>query len=101
MIPDQIVEKAAKAGFENYCNESWEDADPETQAHWTSDTDAALGAVYADIQTEALREAADKWGEGDWQDAFLTAGVCDDVSAVQATVQWLRARAAALDGGKA
>lgn len=61
---------------------------------------AALTAVaddlWAEAKAEALREAADEWGAGEWQEAWLADAVEDDVSAVRSTVTWLRARADAL-----
>lgn len=52
--------------------------------------------IAAQAKAEALREAAEVFGAGEWVDEFMA--VTDDVSAVQATVKWLRARAATLEG---
>lgn len=104
-IPAAIVEKAAKVGYENYCGAQWELVALETQAHWLSDTDAALAAVYADIQAEALREAAEAI---DCRKAALTPGCGVDALDYDTPLDygtdlaawWLRARADELDGGK-
>ena len=101
MIPAEIVEKAAKAGFENYCDEPWEDVDPQTQANWCSDIDAALTPVYADIQAAALREAASSYQLGGWARS-MPAGSDRSVlilGMAQQAINWLRARADELDGG--
>ncbi len=54
---------------------------------------AALEAVAPLIAAAALRDAAQVWGEGEWLEAFSALPVEDDLSAVQANVQWLRDRA--------
>lgn len=62
--------------------------------------DRWLAAHDRAVRAEALREAADDWGDTTWNDVWMADGVEDDVSAVQSTVRWLRARADALGGDR-
>jgi len=52
-----------------------------------------VARLLADARAEALRDAAEEFATGAWQDAWATAGVHDDVSAVRATEAWFLARA--------
>lgn len=48
------------------------------------------------VRAETLSEAAEVWGEGQWQEQWSADHVEDDVSAVRSTVRWLRERAEAV-----
>lgn len=56
-------------------------------------------SLLAEVKARALEEAAERFATGEWNDAFLQGNVNDDVSAVQATEAWLKARAAEYRNG--
>jgi len=70
MIPDEIVEKATRAAHETHCTPNC--ACVITLAMDRDIATAALSAVYADIQAEALRPVLDlhkverRWLAGDY-----------------------------------
>lgn len=67
--------------------------DDATDAIAQMEWDAVIANHDRAVKAEALREAADDWGDIIWQDVWADDGVEDDVSAVQSTVKWLYARA--------
>lgn len=95
----EAIEAAARA-LSGLTHEHWEIAATHLKDSNRWEAQVALSAaapfIAAQVKAEALREAADAWGAGEWMDDFTH--VTDDVSAVQATVKWLRARAATIEG---
>ena len=59
-----------------------------------------LTAAAPFIAAQALRDAAEDFGDDTWESVWAAADVDDDVSAVQATVAWLRTVADDLEAGK-
>lgn len=65
-----------------------------------SEVDAILASpVIRSIQAEAIRDATRVFATGGWVDTF-TAGVVDDVSAVQAADRWFNDRADRIEKGE-
>lgn len=58
-----------------------------------------LAAHDAEVAARALREAADAWATGEWNDYFLADDVTDDESAVRSMDRFLRERAEAYRAG--
>lgn len=55
---------------------------------------AACGHVdLNEVRAAAIEDAAEVFGAGDWNDAWMADAVDDDVTAVQSTVKWFQARA--------
>jgi len=111
-IPDAIVEKAAEAIYRKQAAEyrggdyipPWVELlvrDPSAQPAYRADARQALGAVYANIQAEALEAAADDWRSGLWAAAPRRADrVQERIANGQFVGDWLRQRASRLrDGG--
>jgi len=60
MIPDEIVEKGAKAMWDAMCwKATWEEAPERDKRNWRDDTRAALEAVVPDLTAAARAEGWD------------------------------------------
>ncbi len=101
LITDEMRESVRRTLVEHGCGQgsslhSWRCDKPDIYGpcncvgEVTTDILVALAPLIA---AAALREAAQVWGEGEWLEAFSALPVEDDLSAVQANVQWLRDRA--------
>ena len=100
-IKPELVELIAKAIYERLHHQGpdWEAVPPVWREVWLDDARTALEVAGPVIAAHALREAADAWGAGEWQEAWLADAVEDDVLAVRFTVTWLRARASRIEAG--
>lgn len=99
-----IIEKAAEAlwGHVEHKTRNMECDGADPMEIRRSEVTAVLAAVYADIQAEALREAAASYQRGGW--ALAMPAGSDRPALIlgmaQRAIDWLRVRADEMDGGK-
>lgn len=102
-IPAAIIEKAARAQYEYDQSESdWEREGPAYKQLYRDCVIAALSAVYADIQAEAWRQAAEAIDlpGSDATGYYASEQHSGYLDAQQHAAEWLRTRADEMDGGK-
>lgn len=105
MIPKHIIEKAAEAKFKReYPDDafSWDDAPEHVQKYCRDAVVRVITPVYADIQAKAIREAANAYQVGGWAKAVPRGNDRPTLilGMAQHAINWFRARADELDGGK-
>lgn len=105
-VPDELVEKAARALRAEQCtgHDHGTDACPDrhcrddrTLPFYRARVRPVLAAMLPEIQAQVLREAADEWQTGGWANVPRRADrVADRIGAAQYVCDWLRKRAARL-----
>lgn len=92
----EVVEPGRTSSGQRYCGEHY--------YGWLADVGMCpvqerLAKAIRARDAEVLREAAEDFANGGWNDAWMTDPVDDDVSAVLSTEKWLLRRAEAIEGG--
>lgn len=97
---EEATDKALLAGRAIYRAGYQLTHDPKVARMIDDAVEAGLLAAAPTMAAEVLQEAAEVFGTGAWLDAFMEAQVHNDVTAVQATCQWLQERSGISSGAR-